>query len=130
MSASARALQSVMTHHPVQNVAPQFVPNAVVRSGNEREPIRIEITRGDVSIAMSLPAALGVQSGSSGGLQDMRAGTDTALDRVIKVFGGAPAYQIANRRSTRMKVLIHDGLGIWMCAMCLHQGGLVSGEVK
>jgi len=38
---------------------------------------------------------------------DMRAGTDTALARVIKVFGEARAhhaYLFANRRATRMKV--------------------------
>ncbi len=62
---------------------------------------------------------------------DMRAGTDAALSRVIRVFGEARAhhaYLFANRRSTRMKVLIHDGLGIWLCARRLHQGGLVWGE--
>ena len=40
---------------------------------------------------------------------DMRAGTDTALARVIKVFGAARphhAYLFANKRSTRLKVLV------------------------
>lgn len=57
---------------------------------------------------------------------DMRAGTDTALARVIKVFGEARphhAYLFANRRANRMKVLVHDGIGIWLCARRLHQGG-------
>ena len=48
---------------------------------------------------------------------DMRAGTDTALARVVKVFGAAHpnhAYLFANRRATRMKVLVHDGIGIWL----------------
>lgn len=57
---------------------------------------------------------------------DMRAGTDTALARVIKVFGEARAhhaYLFANRRANRMKVLVHDGFGIWLCARRLHQGG-------
>ena len=56
---------------------------------------------------------------------DMRAGTDTALARVIKVFGEARAhhaYLFANRRANRMKVLVHDGIGIWLCARRLHQG--------
>ncbi|EPM43338.1 IS66 family insertion sequence element accessory protein TnpB [Pseudomonas syringae] len=38
---------------------------------------------------------------------DMRAGTETALARVIAVFGAAKphcAYLFANRRATRMKV--------------------------
>ncbi|MQT61436.1 MULTISPECIES: IS66 family insertion sequence element accessory protein TnpB [Pseudomonas] len=42
---------------------------------------------------------------------DMRAGTETALARVIGVFGAAKphcAYLFANRRATRMKVLVHD----------------------
>ncbi|WP_370671695.1 IS66 family insertion sequence element accessory protein TnpB [Pseudomonas sp. 24 E 13] len=41
---------------------------------------------------------------------DMRAGTETALARVIAVFGAARphcAYLFANRRATRMKVLVH-----------------------
>ena len=45
---------------------------------------------------------------------DMRAGTDTALARVVAVFGAAQphcAYLFANRRANRMKVLVHDGLG-------------------
>ena len=56
---------------------------------------------------------------------DMRAGTDTAMARVISVFGAAQphcAYLFANRRATRMKVLVHDGLGVWLAARRLHQG--------
>ena len=59
---------------------------------------------------------------------DMRAGTDTTLARVVKVFGAARphhAYIFANRRSTRLKVLIHDGIGIWLAARRLHQGKFV-----
>jgi transposase len=59
---------------------------------------------------------------------DMRAGTDTALARVIKVFGEARAhhaYLFANRRANRMKVLVHDGFGLWLCARRLHRGGFV-----
>lgn len=56
---------------------------------------------------------------------DMRAGTDTAMARVVAVFGAALphcAYLFANRRGNRMKVLVHDGLGIWLAARRLHQG--------
>ncbi|ERS15428.1 transposase IS66 [Alcanivorax sp. PN-3] len=56
---------------------------------------------------------------------DMRAGPDKALARVIQVFGAAKphqAYLFANRRGNRMKVLIHDGFGIWLCARRLHRG--------
>src|SRR3546814_13512456 len=50
---------------------------------------------------------------------DMRAGTETALARVIAVFGAAKphcAYLFANRRANRMKVLVHDGIGVWLAA--------------
>ena len=50
---------------------------------------------------------------------DMRAGTETALARVVEVFGAAKphcAYLFANRRANRMKVLVHDGVGIWLAA--------------
>ncbi len=56
---------------------------------------------------------------------DMRAGTDAALARVVRVFGEARphhAYLFANRRATRLKVLVHDGFGLWLCARRLHQG--------
>jgi transposase len=56
---------------------------------------------------------------------DMRAGTDTALARVVRVFGEARAhhaYLFTNRRANRLKVLVHDGMGIWLCARRLHQG--------
>ena len=59
---------------------------------------------------------------------DMRAGVDTALGRVVKVFGAAQAhhaYLFANRRANRMKVLVHDGFGLWLCARRLHQGHFV-----
>lgn len=56
---------------------------------------------------------------------DMRAGTDSALARVVAVFGAVRphhAYLFANARANRMKVLVHDGIGIWLCARRLHQG--------
>lgn len=56
---------------------------------------------------------------------DMRAGTETALARVITVFGAAKphcAYLFANRRANRMKVLVHDGIGVWLAARRLNQG--------
>ena len=46
---------------------------------------------------------------------DMRAGTETALARVVAVFGQARphhAYLFANKRATRLKVLVHDGIGV------------------
>jgi transposase len=59
---------------------------------------------------------------------DMRAGTDTALARVVAVFGAARphhAYCFANRRASRMKVLVHDGIGLWLAARRLHEGRFV-----
>ena len=56
---------------------------------------------------------------------DMRAGTETALARVVAVFGAAKphcAYLFANRRASRMKVLVYDGVGIWLAARRLNQG--------
>lgn len=56
---------------------------------------------------------------------DMRAGTDTVLARVVKVFGSARphhAYLFANRSSTRMKILVYDGFGIWLAARRLNKG--------
>ena len=56
---------------------------------------------------------------------DMRGGTETILARVVQVFGAAQphhGYLFTNRRGTRMKVLIHDGHGIWLAHRRLNQG--------
>ncbi len=47
------------------------------------------------------------------------------MARGLAVFGAAKphcAYLFANRRANRMKVLVHDGLGVWLAARRLHQG--------
>lgn len=62
---------------------------------------------------------------------DMRAGTDTALARVVRVFGAARphhAYVFANKRATRIKVLVYDGFGIWLAARRLNKGRFVWGD--
>ena len=59
---------------------------------------------------------------------DMRAGTESALARVVNVFGAARphnAYLFANRRANRMKVLVHDGIGVWLAARRLNSGKFV-----
>jgi len=59
---------------------------------------------------------------------DMRAGTETALARVVAVFGQARphhAYLFANKRATRLKVLVHDGIGVWLAARRLNAGRFV-----
>ncbi|WP_043461991.1 IS66 family insertion sequence element accessory protein TnpB, partial [Azohydromonas australica] len=58
----------------------------------------------------------------------MRAGTDTALACVVAVFGVARprhAYCFANRRSNRMKVLVHDSIGIWLAARRRNAGKFI-----
>ena len=56
---------------------------------------------------------------------DMRSGPDTALARVVATFGAAQphtAYLFANKRANRLKVLVHDGYGIWLANRRLNQG--------
>lgn len=56
---------------------------------------------------------------------DMRAGMDTLLAQVVCVFGEAQphhAYLFSNRRGTRLKVLVHDGFGVWLASRRLNQG--------
>ena len=56
---------------------------------------------------------------------DMRVGAEAALARVVQVFGQAHphhAYLFANRRANRMKVLVHDGIGVWLAARRLNIG--------
>jgi transposase len=57
---------------------------------------------------------------------DMRAGAERLLAGVVQVFGGAQAhhgYLFANARSTRIKLLVHDGFGVWCAARRLNKGG-------
>jgi len=59
---------------------------------------------------------------------DLRAGTEAALARVVAVFGAArphQAYLFTNRRANRLKVLVHDGIGVWLAARRLNSGKFV-----
>jgi transposase len=59
---------------------------------------------------------------------DMRAGADRLLARVVQVFGSAQAhhgYLFANARGTRIKLLVHDGFGVWCAVRRLNQGRFV-----
>lgn len=56
---------------------------------------------------------------------DMRAGADRLLARVVQVFGAAKAhhgYLFANARGTRIKLVVHDGFGVWCAARRLNSG--------
>ncbi|MDZ4128362.1 MAG: IS66 family insertion sequence element accessory protein TnpB [Hydrogenophaga sp.] len=64
---------------------------------------------------------------------DMRAGPETALACVVQVFGAAHphhAYLFANARANRMKVLVHDGVGVWLAARRLNEGKFVWGDER
>jgi transposase len=64
---------------------------------------------------------------------DMRAGVDTALARVVNVFGEARAhhaYLFVNKRANRMKVFVHDGFGLWLCARRLYEGSFIRVGVR
>ena len=64
---------------------------------------------------------------------DMRAGVDTALARVINVFGEARAhhaYLFINKRANRMKVMVHDGFGLWLCARRLYEGSFIRAAAR
>lgn len=50
------------------------------------------------------------------------------LTRVVNVFGAARphhAYLFTNRRANRLKVLVHDGIGVWLAARRLNAGRFV-----
>ncbi|QRN21628.1 IS66 family insertion sequence element accessory protein TnpB [Acinetobacter baumannii] len=55
---------------------------------------------------------------------DMRAGMDTTMAQVVRAFATSNRIVLlfCNKRGHRMKVLVHDGLGIWLCARRLEQG--------
>ena len=55
---------------------------------------------------------------------DMRAGTESALARVVQVFGAAHPHQ-AYLFANRLKVLVHDGIGVWLAARRLNAGKFI-----
>ena len=60
------------------------------------------------------------------GASDLRAGIDKLLAQVVRGFAdGAQAhhaYVFANRRADRLKVLLFDGVGMWLCTRRLQSG--------
>ena len=59
---------------------------------------------------------------------DMRAGAERLLSSVVQVFGSAQShhgYLFANARATRIKLLVHDGFGVWGAARRLNAGRFV-----
>jgi transposase len=61
------------------------------------------------------------------GVSDLRGGIDVLLAQVVRGFaaGAQPhhAYVFANRRADRLKVLVYDGVGMWLCTRRLQCGG-------
>ena len=58
----------------------------------------------------------------------MRSGTERLLAHVVHALGGAHAhhgYLFANARATRVKMLVHDGFGVWCAARRLNAGRFV-----
>jgi transposase len=60
------------------------------------------------------------------GACDLRGGIDKLLGLVVRGFAlGAQthhAYVFANRRVDRLKVLVYDGSGMWLCTRRLQAG--------
>lgn len=60
--------------------------------------------------------------------QDMRAGADRLLNVVVNTVGAARShhgYVFANARATRIRLLVHDGFGVWCATRRLHAGRFV-----
>ena len=59
----------------------------------------------------------------------MRMGIDGLSLRVQQALGKSPcdgsAYAFRNRRANRLKLLVWDGTGVWLCQRRLHQGSFV-----
>jgi len=57
---------------------------------------------------------------------DIRLGIDGLSLRIQESLGRRPcdgsAYVFRNRRSNRLKVLVWDGTGVWLCQRRLHRG--------
>lgn len=60
---------------------------------------------------------------------DMRLGIDGLSARLQNSLGRAPCdgsvYAFTNRARTRLKLLVWDGTGVWLCQRRLHRGRFV-----
>ena len=60
---------------------------------------------------------------------DMRLEIDGLSLRVQQALGKSPcdgsAYAFRNRRSNRIKLLVWDGTGVWLCQRRLHKGSFI-----
>lgn len=63
------------------------------------------------------------------GSTDMRRGIDGLSTLVQNSIGKTPcdgtAYAFSNKRGNRLKLLIWDGTGVWLCQRRLHKGAFV-----
>ena len=57
---------------------------------------------------------------------DMRMGIDGLSLRIQQLLGCSPcdgtAYAFCNRQGNRVKLVVWDGTGVWLCVRRLHQG--------
>jgi len=56
---------------------------------------------------------------------DMRAGAERLLAHVVTTLGACQAhhgYLFANARASRIKLLVHDGFGVWCASRRLNAG--------
>ena len=57
---------------------------------------------------------------------DIRLGIDGLSQKIQQALGRSPcdgtAYAFRNRNGNRIKVLVWDGTGVWLCVRRLHRG--------
>jgi transposase len=111
--------------------------------GRSNDAIRIDIRRSGMAVQLAWPATRAVEL--SGLLKYLLKGSAPTISgwwstrwtcaagwRVCRVqnrLGRSPcdgsAYAFRNRRGSRLKLLIWDGTGVWLCHRRLHQGHFV-----
>ena len=60
---------------------------------------------------------------------DMRMGIDGLSLRIQQLLGCSPcdgtAYAFCNRQGNRVKLVVWDGTGVWLCQRRLHRGHFI-----
>jgi len=120
----------------------EFVPVSLATppTATGTDDIQIQLRRGTTTMTITWPVSAAADLGvwmrdprrhgmagrrAAGPARGHGVGDGQGAPRLRRRSPRHHPYLFANRRANRMKVLVHDGIGIWLAARRLHQGKFI-----